>query len=206
MLRAATYGRGVFEFVKPTWPAIAVNPQNGLAFGTVCSGPSFLTLQIFNVGAGDLVVTSVQRLMGSTGFRVLAFPGTPLVIKEGEEVDFSVEVRADADRDPGGRDDAGSSRTTPEVLILDLMATGAKGAPALVVAVPDQGEFGDVCLDYSWTADSSSAIAVPVRCASRTSSHRHPPSKCPACRSTPSSWRPAPRWSCPSGSGRRRSV
>ena len=38
----------------------------------------------------DLVIDSVQRLMGSTGFSVLATPGTPLVIAAGEHIDFTV--------------------------------------------------------------------------------------------------------------------
>ena len=38
VLRAATYGRGVFQFGQPAGPAIAVGLQDGLAFGTVCSG------------------------------------------------------------------------------------------------------------------------------------------------------------------------
>lgn len=39
VLRAATYGRGVFGFVKPAGPAIALGLQDGLAFGAICSGP-----------------------------------------------------------------------------------------------------------------------------------------------------------------------
>jgi hypothetical protein len=74
VLRAATYGRGVFEFRNPQGPAIAVNLDNGLDFGTVCAGRHFLTLQIYNVGDEDLVINSVQRLMGSTGFNVLPSP------------------------------------------------------------------------------------------------------------------------------------
>ena len=75
-LRAATFGRGVFSFVKPTGPAIAVGLQDNLAFGTVCQGSThFLTIEVSNVGATDLVITSVQRLMGSTDFTVLAEPG-----------------------------------------------------------------------------------------------------------------------------------
>ncbi len=78
VLRAATYGRGVFEFMRPAGPAIAVSLEDGLAFGVVCSGPDYLTLKIYNVGAADLVITSVQRLFGSTDFAVLPTPGTPL--------------------------------------------------------------------------------------------------------------------------------
>ena len=61
---AATFGRGVFSFVKPTGPAIAVGLEDNLAFGTACQGSThFLTIEASNVGATDLVITSVQRLM-----------------------------------------------------------------------------------------------------------------------------------------------
>ena len=54
-LRAATYGRGVFEFGPPSGPAIAVDLQDDLDFGTVCPGATeFLTLDVFNVGVADL--------------------------------------------------------------------------------------------------------------------------------------------------------
>lgn len=36
VLRAATFGRGVFEFTRPDWPVIAVDPEAGLDFGTTC--------------------------------------------------------------------------------------------------------------------------------------------------------------------------
>ena len=62
-----------------------MNLEDGLDFGTVCAGRNALTLQIFNVGVEQLIITSVQRLMGSTGFTVLTSPGTPLVLAPGEE-------------------------------------------------------------------------------------------------------------------------
>jgi len=145
VLRAATYGRGVFEFTRPDWPTIAVNPQNGLQFGTVCDGPTNLTLQIFNVGAGDLVITSVQRLMGSTGFSVLALPGTPLIIGAGEEVDFTI---AFSPTTPGMAETATIRviSNDPGAPFLDLAATGLGGVSSLEVAIPDAGDFGEVCL------------------------------------------------------------
>ena len=33
------FGRGVFSFIKPTGPSIAVRLEDNLAFGTVCAGP-----------------------------------------------------------------------------------------------------------------------------------------------------------------------
>ena len=145
VLRAATYGRGVFEFRRPDWPSIAVNLERGLSFGTVCGGPEFLTLQIFNVGTRDLVITSVQRLMGSAGISVLPSPSTPLILAPGEEIDFTIQFTPTT---------AGSLETAtirintndPDAPILDISATGTGGVAALEVAIPDDGDFGDVCL------------------------------------------------------------
>jgi hypothetical protein len=142
-LRAATFGRGVFSFVAPQGPSIAVNLEHNLEFGEVCKGPQFLTLEVFNVGASDLVVTSVQRLMGSTGFSVLATPGTPLVIRAGEHVDFTVRYV------PSGiASETATIRilsNDPNAPVVDLSATGVPGAPRLVTAIADSGDFGAVC-------------------------------------------------------------
>ena len=116
-LRAATFGRGVFSFVRPTGPSIAVNLENDLQFGTACPGPGYLTLEIFNVGVSDLVITSVQRLMGSTAFSVLATPLTPLVIARGRTRQLHRAVRSNGrgvpDRDhphPEQRPDGAGGR------------------------------------------------------------------------------------------------
>jgi photosystem II stability/assembly factor-like uncharacterized protein len=145
VLRAATYGRGVFEFRRPDGPALAVNLESGLSFGTVCDGPQHLTLQIFNVGTGDLVITSVQRLMGSPAFSVLPAPSTPLILARGEEIDFTIQFA------PTGPPSSHIATirivsNDPGAPIVDLAATGSSGAASLQVAVPDAGEFGNVCL------------------------------------------------------------
>jgi photosystem II stability/assembly factor-like uncharacterized protein len=145
VLRAATYGRGVFEFRRPTWPSIAVNLENGLNFGTVCTGPEHLTLQVFNVGAKDLVITSVQRLMGSTGVIVLPSPGTPLVVAPGEEIDFTIQFTPTTT----GSQETATIRiisNDPNAPIVDLSATGLGGDASLQAAIPDTGNFGSVCL------------------------------------------------------------
>ena len=145
ILRAATYGRGVFEFTTAQGPVIAVNLQDGLDFGTVClGGREDLTLQIFNVGVADLVITSVQRLTGSASITVLPMPGTPLVIAPGEEVDFTVLYQPAV---------IGASDTTtiriesndPTAPVVDLQATAVTGTGLLSVAIPDNGYFGEVC-------------------------------------------------------------
>jgi photosystem II stability/assembly factor-like uncharacterized protein len=145
ILRAATYGRGVFEFRRPQGPAIAVNLEKGLSFGIVCAGPEYLTLQIFNVGAADLVITSVQRLMGSTGFNVLPSPGTPLILKPGEEIDFTVQFTPTT-LGTVERATIRINSNDPGAPTVDLMATATAGVPSLELALPDRGDFGDVCV------------------------------------------------------------
>jgi hypothetical protein len=145
VLRAATYGRGVFEFTRPDWPVIAVDPEAGLDFGTTCEA-EYLTLDVFNVGTADLVVSSVQRLMGSTGFQVLPNPGTPLVVRPGEEITFTVRFSATT---PGTAESATIRIVSndPAAPVVDLVATGIGGTAALETVIADEGDFGEVCLD-----------------------------------------------------------
>ncbi len=145
ILRAATYGRGVFEFAQPNGPVITVNLENGFEFGTVCEGPTHLTLQVFNIGTSDLVIHSVQRLMGSTAFEVDPFPATPLVIAPGGEADFTVHYTPTT---PGATDQATIRirSNDPGAPDLDLLATGTGGVATAEVAVGDGGDFGEVCL------------------------------------------------------------
>jgi len=49
-----------------------------------------MTLEISNVGAKDLIINSVQRLLGSSAFTVLSTHSTPLAISPGNQVDFTV--------------------------------------------------------------------------------------------------------------------
>ena len=144
-LRAATFGRGVFSFVKPTGPSIEVNFEHNLEFGTICEGSQFLTLEVFNVGGADLVVTSVQRLMGSASFSVLATPGTPLLIAPGEHVDFTVRYDATGLSSPLQVATIRIISNDPAAPVVDLAATGTRGAPRLTTAIADNGNFGNVC-------------------------------------------------------------
>jgi photosystem II stability/assembly factor-like uncharacterized protein len=145
-LRVATFGRGVFSFVKPTGPAIAVGLQDNLAFGTACRGSKhYLTIEVSNVGATDLVITSVQRLMGSASFTVLANPATPLSLAAGENIEFTLAYTP-------------SGAVTPEVAtiriitndpnapVVDLMATGILGTGRVATTIANGGSFGNVCL------------------------------------------------------------
>ena len=76
VLVAGTYGRGVFKFVPPSGPSIAVNLQDGLNFGTICGGPAYLKLTIYNVGIANLVITSVEPAPNSSIEIVCSTPFT----------------------------------------------------------------------------------------------------------------------------------
>ncbi len=142
VLRAGTFGRGVFDFAQASGPVIAVNAQNGLQFGTACAGtPEYLTITVFNVGTSDLVVNSVQRLIGSTDFSVLPNPPTPITISPNSHVDFTVQYNPTT---PGTQQ--ATIRITsndPAAPNFDLTATGTQVTPD--IRVTGSTTFGDVC-------------------------------------------------------------
>jgi photosystem II stability/assembly factor-like uncharacterized protein len=90
VLRAGTWGRGVFELAAPTGSAIFVAPP-ALEIEEACAvtGKNG-TIGVSNVGTQDLVVSSVQRLAGSSAFTVLASPATPVTINPGGSATFIV--------------------------------------------------------------------------------------------------------------------
>src|SRR6185369_4075850 len=60
-------------------------------FGTVCQGDSSSTpLEVFNTGNGELIVTSVERISGSTDISVDPDPATPVFVEAGSHVDFTI--------------------------------------------------------------------------------------------------------------------
>ena len=141
VLRAATYGRGVFDFAVGTGPVIAINAQNGLSFGNSCGGSSdTLLLQIFNTGTQDLIVNSVARLMGSTAFSVLPNPSTPVAIGPHAEVDFTLRYSPSS---PTASDVATIriSSNDPNAPNVDLTAQAAPSQ----VSVTGTTAFGNVC-------------------------------------------------------------
>jgi kumamolisin len=126
-------------------PAIAVNAQDDLLFGTVCKGPKFLNLRIFNVGTRNLMVLSVQRFSGSADFSVLAAPAVPLSIAPGALVDFTIEYNPTT----RGVTESATIRITsndPVTPTLDLIAKGFGGTGSLATVIADKGDFGDSCV------------------------------------------------------------
>jgi kumamolisin len=127
-------------------PAIAVSLQEDLHFGTVCQGPAYRVIHVYNVGNRDLMILSVQRVAGSSDFTVLSTPTTPLAIAPGAQVDFTVVF----DPTSAGVLELATIQIVsndPVTPVLDVQAQGRGGAGALETVVADQGAFGDNCVD-----------------------------------------------------------
>lgn len=89
VLRAATWGRGVFELAAPTGPAISVDPTQ-LLFDQTCAVGADAGFVVSNEGTQNLAVSSVERTAGSPAFTVLPTPATPLAIAPGVSAAFTV--------------------------------------------------------------------------------------------------------------------
>ncbi len=126
-------------------PVIAVNLQDDLQFGTICRGPAYLVIRIYNVGNRDLVILSVQRAAGSADFTVLSAPATPLAIAPGAQVDFTVRFNPTTI----GVVEVATIQITsndPVTPVLDLPTEGRGGAGALETVITDNGAFGECCV------------------------------------------------------------
>jgi len=126
-------------------PVIAVDPHHDLAFGTICEGPRYLQLEVFNVGSRPLSIRSVRRIGGSPDFSLLPAPATPLAIAPGDQVDFTIEFRPTR----RGVAEVATIRIVSDDVLhpnLDLRVTGLLGTGSLETVIADQGRFGKVCL------------------------------------------------------------
>jgi kumamolisin len=126
-------------------PAIAVNLQDDLRFGTICHGPAYRVIHVYNVGNRDLMILSVQRVAGSADFTVLSAPATPLAIAPGAQVDFTVAFNPTT---TGVLETATIQITSndPVTPVLDLPTEGRGGAGALETVIADDGAFGECCV------------------------------------------------------------
>jgi hypothetical protein len=123
VLRAATWGRGVFELAAPSGPVISV-AETALEFGPTCAVTGTdLSIHVSSVGTDSLMVTSVQRLAGSASFTVLPSPTTPVTIAPGGAATFTVHYTPTV---PATDESAiiRISSNDPAVPFVDLLATG----------------------------------------------------------------------------------
>jgi hypothetical protein len=123
VLRAATWGRGVFELAAPSGPLISVS-ETRLSVGSTCAVTGAdRSIHVSSVGTDNLVVSSVQRIAGSPSFTVLANPQTPLTIAPGGGATFTVHYTPTA---PAMAESAiiRISSNDPAVPFVDLVAEG----------------------------------------------------------------------------------
>ena len=165
VLRAGTFGRGIFDFVAASGPIISVSPQNNLQFGNTCLGTTAtLTLQISNVGTQNLVINSVQRLLGSPDFSVQPLPSTPVTISPDAHLDFTVQFKPSANGDESATIRIASN--DPGSPFVDLTAIGTGVSPKIGTIIADSGSYGNVCVgsfkDLNLTISDANACALSV--------------------------------------------
>jgi hypothetical protein len=159
-------------------PAIAVDVADGGNFGTVCE-PTFLELEIFNVGDVDLIVDGVQALPSPGDFTVMPLPAPPMTIKSGDSVEFSVRFNPSAP----GVTETGKIRVTsndPNAPLLDIPLTATAGTGSLATAIADHGDFGEVCLgsfhDESLTLSNHETCTLTISAITSSAPDFLPPS------------------------------
>lgn len=145
VLRASTYGRGVFDFAQATGPVISINQTNGLNFGSICGGStSTQTFDVINTGNQNLLIYNVQNLFNSPGFSIVNNLQLPINISPDSSVTFTVQFTATA-----GQTSIADIRITsndPSAPYVDLMATGNGDlAPSINATIANGGSFGNVC-------------------------------------------------------------
>jgi photosystem II stability/assembly factor-like uncharacterized protein len=145
VLRASTYGRGVFDFAQATGPVISINQTNGLNFGSICGGStSTQTFDVINTGNQNLLIYNVQNLFNSPGFSIVNNVGFPISISPDSSVTFTVQFTATA-----GQTSTADIRITsndPSAPYVDLMATGNGDlTPSINATIANSGSFGNVC-------------------------------------------------------------
>jgi len=162
VLRAATWGRGVFELASPNGPAVALAPP-ALEFGETCAlTGADRTLDVSNVGTAPLTVDSVARVAGSTDFTVVPPPSTPLSITAGGHAEFTAHFTPTSAAAQSAllqvrSDDPGAS-------IVDVLVTGTLETtpPSLVCPAPVMVECtgpSGATASFSATATDNCAVA-----------------------------------------------
>jgi len=149
-------------FKSTVGPDISVNAP--LAFGDVCETTSAnSTIQLFNVGTQDLIVSQVAVTSGSSDISIASgSPTLPVTISPNAEVDFAAVCKPTSF---GAKTATITVKSNdPEQPTVTLTATC--NAPAPVMGVAGATSFGNVCvgsfLDLPLTVTNSSKCPLSV--------------------------------------------
>lgn len=116
-----------------------------LDFDLTCPGENRESVvTIFNIGGADLLVHSVSVVAGGPNFTLLPNPTQPFIVRPGDHVDLIVRFNPTS---PGAK--AGTLRIVSNDADqgqVDLPMTGTGGLPTITTAIPNAGNFGNVCV------------------------------------------------------------
>jgi hypothetical protein len=134
----------VERFDVPTYCSPVLQIDAPASFGTACVGASqTLALEVFNTGAGELIVSSIARISGSADIALDGQPTLPVVVGGDSHVDFTVRCTPTA---------SGTATATFRIKsndsaqpTKDVVYTCNRGSGDMNVAVADSGDFGGVC-------------------------------------------------------------
>jgi Abnormal spindle-like microcephaly-assoc'd, ASPM-SPD-2-Hydin/Protein of unknown function (DUF1573)/Fungal fucose-specific lectin len=130
--------------ISAAQPALAVDIENGGDFGTVC-GERSLFLKIFNTGNQNLIVDQVFAVPSPGPFGVDPLPAPPVTLDPGAGMEFTITFTPTTP----ATTETGIIRIVsndPNKPVLDVNVTGAMGTAQLETVIPDNGDFGNVCL------------------------------------------------------------
>ncbi len=136
-------------------PQIRVKPSR-VNFGSVPQGWTVVrSLQITNVGYGDLVVSSIRNVLGSSNlFAIRGLPDLPLTLQHNQQAGLQVEFRAEASASFAGTLAIDSNDAATPVVEVAMAAEGASCEVGCPVANATASCTGGVCAigvcDENW--------------------------------------------------------
>ncbi len=131
LLRVGTYGRGCWEFKKPSTQTLAV--KGNLGFGTVVVGETAtLDVEVFNPGSADLHISTVKKVTANAAFTIV---NPPSVVPAGGKSKFSIQFKPTADgiESCGLEIDSDDAADPQHLLLASGVGTTTASVPRLAV-------------------------------------------------------------------------
>jgi hypothetical protein len=134
-----------FDMPAECSPVMQMNTDSN--FGNIClEDTATRSLQLFNQGNGDLIVTGIERVSGSTDITIEDHPVMPAFIGSNAHIDFTVRCTPSS----GGNKSATIQITSNDESSPHTIEYQCTGGEAQIATTFD-GEFGNVCLESTLT-------------------------------------------------------